>query len=70
MYLQSAVPKAHSYATYISGLLSTNRKIIFGLSLICGTWLLERSLDLKHLLINHGINMDKVILKLQYSDQM
>jgi hypothetical protein len=44
------------------GILSSKRKIIFGLALIGGTWLSERSLDIKQLFTNYGLNTDKVVI--------
>lgn len=43
------------------GILSSKRKICFGLALIGGTWLSERSLDIKLFLARKGLNTEKVV---------
>ena len=42
------------------GILSSKRKLFFGLSLVGGMWLSERSLDIKQMLISLGLNADKL----------
>ncbi|XP_028394012.1 peroxisome biogenesis factor 2-like isoform X3 [Dendronephthya gigantea] len=43
-----------------AGILTSKRKICFGLALIGGTWLSERSLDIKQLLARNGLNSEKL----------